>query len=118
MKYINYKIENTCIEVYNSIFGKETIIVGGEKVSSKYSVFGTVHNIEIENEDYKVISGVDLSAMNGYSFTFYKSGKVQVLSNLISKKEKSILVKRKIIFLIVAVSIGLKAGIYLSEITH
>jgi hypothetical protein len=37
MKYTEFAIDNNKIEFLNSILGKETVVVNGEKVSEKFS---------------------------------------------------------------------------------
>ena len=48
MKYTEFTIDNNKIEFLNSILGKETVVVNGEKVSEKFSVTGTEHHFTIK----------------------------------------------------------------------
>ncbi len=48
MKYVTIYYGNNKIELHNSIWGKETIKVNDEIVSSKYSIFGKEHNFTID----------------------------------------------------------------------
>lgn len=69
-----YQGENK-IELHNSIWGKETIYVNNEEVSSKFSFFGTTHVFEVEesNEwiEYELKTGL---GMYGVVVDMYRDG--------------------------------------------
>ena len=75
MKITTVTLGGTKIEFYNSISGKETIMVNGEEVSSKKSISGTEHLFDVVESEktvqYKLITGVNL---NGVAFDLYKDG--------------------------------------------
>lgn len=76
MKFITVHLENNKIELFNSIFGKETISVNNEIVSEKRSILGTEHLFKIkenENEiECKLVTGFGL---NGVVIDLYKGEK-------------------------------------------
>ena len=76
MKFTTVYLENNKIELFNSIFGKETIRVNNEIVSEKRSILGTEHLFTIrenENEvECKLVTGFGL---NGAVIDLYKDGK-------------------------------------------
>ena len=47
MKFITLHIGDSKIELYNTLLGKETIIVDGQKISEKYSITGANHRFTI-----------------------------------------------------------------------
>ena len=60
MKYTEYSIDNDKIEFLNSILGKETVVVNGEKVSEKFSVTGTEHHFNIKSNHFILKSNYEL----------------------------------------------------------
>lgn len=74
MQYLKLKSEQTIIELHNNWLGEETVIVGGQIVSKKSSVYGTDHHFTIKENgksinfilttkvmDSMMTVGVDLS---------------------------------------------------------
>ncbi|MDL2314678.1 hypothetical protein LJC16_00275 [Bacteroidales bacterium OttesenSCG-928-C19] len=80
MKYTTIYYEGNKIEIFNSILGKETIKVNDEIVSSKYSLLGTEHRFELNNDSsiYRITLGYGL---NGIVFSFYKDDRPIVESS-------------------------------------
>jgi hypothetical protein len=60
MKYTEYTIDNDKIEFLNSILGKETVVVNGEKVSEKFSITGTKHHFTIKSNHFILKSNYEL----------------------------------------------------------
>jgi hypothetical protein len=60
MKYAEYNIDNNKIEFLNSILGKETVVVNGEKVSKKFSVTGAEHHFSIKSNHFILKSNYEL----------------------------------------------------------
>lgn len=60
MKYTEYTVDNDKIEFLNSILGKETVVVNGEKVSEKFSVTGTEHHFNIKSNYFILKSNYEL----------------------------------------------------------
>ena len=75
MKFTTVHLENNKIELFNSVFGKETIKVNNKIVSEKRSIFGTVHSFKIEENgtdiECKLATGFGL---NGVVIDLYKDG--------------------------------------------
>ena len=76
MKFTTVYLDNNKIELYNSVFGKETVRVNNEIVSEKHSILGTEHFFKIkENEsevECKLVTGF---GFNGVVIDLYKDGK-------------------------------------------
>ena len=76
MKFTTIYVGDNKIELFNSIIGKETVKVNGEVVSSKFSMTGTEHHFEIEENgeksNCKIVTGFGL---NGVVIDFYKNNK-------------------------------------------
>jgi len=79
MKCFTIYHEGNKIEVFNSIWGKETITLNDEIVSSKYSVFGSEHIFKSTNDSgyYRLDIGF---SYNGVCFSLYKDDKVIIES--------------------------------------
>lgn len=76
MKVTTITLGETQIEFHNSLFGKETIKVNGEIVSSKSSTTGTEHSFSVTEDatvnQYKLITGLN---MNGVAINLFKNDK-------------------------------------------
>ena len=105
MKFTTVYLDENKIEIFNSIFGRETIKVNGEIVSNKYSITGAEHAFSItENgtiSNCKIRMGLGL---NGVVFDLYKNQKP------IIESPKNDFLKIFIGLLIFGVLIGLAIG--------
>lgn len=54
MKYTEFKLDGHTIAIENSVFGKETIKLDGQRVSQKYSLYGTTHDFAIGQETFQL----------------------------------------------------------------
>ena len=76
MKYTTIHLDETKIELFNTLLGKETVKVNGKIVSEKRSMTGTDHIFKINengNENtYKLTTGFNI---NGVGFSLYKNDK-------------------------------------------
>lgn len=74
-KITSVTLGETTIEFYNSIMGRETILVNGEQVSSKKSLWGTEHNFKVresgQDVPYKLLTGLN---SNGVAVSLYRDG--------------------------------------------
>jgi hypothetical protein len=52
MKYTEFSVDNDKIEFLNSILGKETVVVNGEKVSEKFSITGAEHHFTVKSNHF------------------------------------------------------------------
>ena len=75
MKITTVTLGETQIEFHNTFFGKETVKVDGEEVSSQNSISGTEHLFDVvEGEktvQYRLITGINF---NGVAIDLYKDG--------------------------------------------
>jgi hypothetical protein len=76
MKYVTLHIGESVVEIYNSLFGKEMVIVDGNKVSEKYSIVGTDHRFTIRDggQEKHVQLNTKLT-VNGAIFDLYVDNK-------------------------------------------
>jgi len=75
MKFITIQSGDAKIEIHNSIWGKETIKVNDEVVSSQFSFFGSVHNFSrIENNE-EIFYEVKIRLGFGPAVDIYRQGK-------------------------------------------
>lgn len=74
-KITSVTLGETTIEFYNSLMGGETILVNGEQVSSKKSLWGTEHNFNAKESGqdvpYKLVTGLDSI---GIAVSLYRNG--------------------------------------------
>ncbi|MCB0702297.1 MAG: hypothetical protein R2863_12300 [Candidatus Kapaibacterium sp.] len=76
MKFITLHIGDSKIELYNTLLGKETIIVDGQKISEKYSITGANHRFTIiENGQEKHAQLNTKLTLNGGAFDLYVDNK-------------------------------------------
>jgi len=75
MKILSFFHNGNEIEIHNNIWGKETILYNGEKMTSHYSFFGKNHCFSVKEEgdwvDYEVQVGF---AAYGVGFNIYRNG--------------------------------------------
>ncbi len=76
MKYAEYNIDNNKIEFLNSILGKETVIVNGEKVSEKFSITGTEHHFTIKSKHFVLKSNYELFKDKKLKIELLKNDKI------------------------------------------
>jgi len=76
MKFITLHIGDSKIELFNTLLGKETIIVDGQVISEKYSITGANHRFTIrENgQDMQAQLSTKLT-INGAIFDLYVDNK-------------------------------------------
>lgn len=103
MKYAEYNIDNNKIEVYNSLLGKETILLNGNTISEKHSFWGSDHYFNINDDNYSIRPFISLNNITGIAFKIHKNGlPIQVKNCFKLKKTKTI---------ILTLLVGLLAGI-------
>jgi len=75
MKVITARFGETSIELRNSIWGKETILVNDKVVSSKYTMFGgTGHKFAVEENDGEANYSVKYRMGFGVAFDIWRNG--------------------------------------------
>lgn len=112
MKYITYTIEDQTLEFYNSILGKESVVLNGTKISEKRSFFGTEHYFSIGEDNYSIRPSFDFSAAYGIGFKLHKNGLPLKVSGETAKKNKWLLVA----FLLTSLVLGFLVGYYISKL--
>jgi len=75
MKFITIQSGDAKIEIHNSIWGKETIKVNDEVVSSQFSFFGSVHNFSRIEDNEEILYEVKMKLGFGPAFDIYRHGK-------------------------------------------
>ena len=78
MKYTTVYLDGKCIEVYNTLLGKEIIKVDQQIVSEQYSIFGGNHTFEIDGVPYEMSFHFTI---HGIAFDIIRNGKPIVESN-------------------------------------
>jgi hypothetical protein len=66
MKLVTFRIGDNIIELNNNIWGTETVILNGDVVSQKWSVFGVEHPFTIRENDQSKEAMVKI----GYNFPY------------------------------------------------
>jgi len=72
MKYTTVHLNGNKIELFNTLLGKETVKVNGKIVSEKRSLKGTEHIFQINENTYKLTTGMNI---NGVVFSLYENDK-------------------------------------------
>lgn len=110
MKYAEYQIDNNTVEVFNSILGKEEIVLNGKKVSEKYSFLGADHPVNIGTDAYIIKPRLDFCNSGGVVIKVEKNGSRLPLENNISKNNKIRLVIYYLLSIIVGAYVGYQIG--------
>lgn len=76
MKYTEYTIDNDKIEFLNSILGKETVVVNGEKISEKFSITGAEHHFSIKLNHFILKSNYELFKDRKLKIELVKNDKI------------------------------------------
>ena len=107
MKYAEYNIDNNKIEFLNSILGKETLVVNGEKVSKKFSVTGTEHHFTIKSNHFILKSNYELFKD--------KKLKIELLKNdeIVDSKSVYMNSKQRLVWIVCGALIGYGLARYL-----
>lgn len=77
-----YYIENHKIEVVNTFYGKEKVLLNGKTVSEKTSRIGTIHKFSIGKNEYRIAQRDYSSQKKGNFFEVRKNGMPISLINL------------------------------------
>ena len=78
MKFTTIYLDGNCIEVYNTLLGKEIIKVNQKVVSARYSIFGGLHKFEVDGVSYEMSFHF---TVHGIAFDLIRNGKAIVESN-------------------------------------
>ena len=74
MKCAEYYLDNHKVEVFNSLFGKVTVVLDGTTISEKYALFGSEHFFTLNNNAYSLMLGVKIAQIRGRSVEIRKNG--------------------------------------------
>ena len=74
MKYAELKDGENKIEFYNTFYGKESVIVDGTVLSSKFSITGTTHDFKLASDDYQLSSRYKLFSKRSIDLELTKNG--------------------------------------------
>ena len=81
MRITTIFLDENKIEIYNSIFGKETIKVNDKIVSEKHSLFGAKHIFNIIENGNSVECMIDIGlSINGVVFDLHKANNPIIVS--------------------------------------
>ncbi|MFD0796653.1 hypothetical protein ACFQZJ_04220 [Maribacter chungangensis] len=108
MKYITYTIEDQTLEFYNSILGRESVVLNGKKISEKRSFFGTEHYFTIGEDNYSIRPSLDFSSIWGIGFKLHRNGLPLNISGQRVKKNKWMVLA----FVLAGLAIGFSVGYY------
>lgn len=113
MKHACFILDSNKIEFFNNpITGVETVALNGREVSSKFSFFGGLHNLKINEEIYKLQVGINFLKAGGASASIYKGAAKLNLINRITKSEKLMLNLKFAACCIIGGVIGVYLGFY------
>lgn len=107
MKIITIYLDDNKIELYNSISGKETVLVNSEIVSSKRSICGGKHTFVILENGKEVECVLIIGfAFHGVTFNLYKAGKPIIESpNSVIPKTLIVILSTMFILMFIALMI-------------
>jgi hypothetical protein len=78
MKIQTFILDNEIIDLSVNFLGLETIYINNQEVSSRWSVFGTIHDFEFENNRYYIKTGFGIF---GIAIDVSKNGLTVIQSN-------------------------------------
>lgn len=102
-----YYIENHKIEVVNTFFGKEKVLLDGKTVSEQPSRVGTIHKFSIGKNDYRIAQRDYSSQKEGNFFEVRRNGMPVSLINLWPRTSTQLL----ILVIIMGLGFGFTVGI-------
>lgn len=76
MKYSEFLIGENIVSFHNTVFGDETVAVNNEVLSEKFSIFGTVHRFEIDENSYELQSRCRSFSSLGVELELRENGKL------------------------------------------
>jgi hypothetical protein len=104
-----YYIENHKIEVVNTFFGKEKVLLNGKTISEKPSRIGAIHKFSIGKNEYRISQRDYSSQKEGNFFEIRRNGMPISLINLWPRTSTQLL----ILVVIMGLGFGFTLGILL-----
>jgi len=110
MKYAEFNIDSNKIEFLNSMFGIESVLLNGKRISSIFSFSGSNHPIKIQDRN--------LILKIKYTQFGPKDIKIELIENDILLMEQSVKIeiKQRILTVLIGVAIGFLLSRLLSYI--
>lgn len=102
-----YYIENHRIEVANTFYGREKVLLNGKTISEKPSKIGTIHKFSIGKNEYRISQRDYSSQKKGNFFEVRKNGMPVSLINLWPQTSTQLL----ILVIIMGLGFGFTLGI-------
>lgn len=101
MKYAEFNIDSNEIEFLNSIFGIESVLLNGKRISKKFSFSGITHEIKLHARD--------LILESKYKQFDKKEIKLELKENGVVLKEQFVKIdkKQRIFWMLIGVTIGI-----------
>lgn len=103
MKYGEFIIDSNKVEFFNSVFGIESVLLNGKRISRKFSIFGTKH--------YFVLASKNFSLESQYKPSTSKEIRLDLKENGKTIKSRSVKVDKK--HRIFWIALGTALGIYI-----
>ena len=100
MKYAEFNIDSNKIEFLNSIFGIESVLLNGKRISSNFSFSGSNHPIKFKDRD--------LILKIKYTQFGPKDIKMELIENdvLLMEQHVKIDIRQRILTVLIGVTIG------------
>ncbi|PIF62007.1 hypothetical protein [Flavobacterium sp. 11] len=108
MKYAEFNIDSNKIEFWNSIFGIESVLLNGKRISKKFSFSGITHEIKLHTRD--------LILESKYKQFDKKEIKLELKENGVLLKEQLVKIDKKQRYF--SFLVGIVLGITLYKLTN
>tara|TARA_R110002096_G_scaffold394203_1_gene589481 strand:- start:2132 stop:2482 length:351 start_codon:yes stop_codon:yes gene_type:complete len=115
MKYAEFNIDSNKIEFLNSVFGIESILLNGKRISKKFSLSGIKHIIKLDSKEFILESEYKQFGKGEIKLDLKENGKV--IETKIVKADK----KQRIYWIAIGIFLGLfgfKLGQFLVQIIN
>lgn len=103
MKYAEFNIENHKIEFLNSVFGIESVLLDGKKVSEQFSFSGIKHKLNLNSENFILKSKYKQFDNREIEIELVKNGKT--IEKQIIQADK----KQRIYWILILTGLGIVA---------
>ncbi len=100
MKYAEFNIDSNKIEFLNSIFGIESVLLNGKRISKKFSFSGIKHEIKLHARDLILESKCKQFDKKGIKLELKENG--ELVQELLVKVDK----KQRFFWFLIGVGLG------------
>ncbi|QWX82975.1 hypothetical protein H0I23_10930 [Cellulophaga sp. HaHaR_3_176] len=111
-KRAEFYIEDNKIEVFNSLMGKERVLLNGAKVSEKFGLLRSEHYFTFGGNNYDVRFERNLVFPNFKSFKIHKNSMPLNIENYMAKSSRNLL----ILIIILGLWLGFIIGMQLYKV--